>query len=144
MPSASFRHRTTAPVDAGTAWDRMQDADFWSTLGLEEITDEIHHPDGTLARFGFTVGVGGRRYTGTARTVEAHRAERMVVLVESRPLTGRLEVLLAPDGGGTSFDVSAGITARGMVATLAFGAISAALGNRFSGTVDRLAARLGG
>lgn len=133
----------TVPVDVPTAWSRMQEGSFWSLLGLQGVTGETHHPDGTLTGFTFEISVAGRTYTGTARTVDAHRDEKMVVLVESRPMTGRLEVVLAPAGSGTSVDVTVGLSARGMVATLAFPAVTAAVGGRFAETVDRLVARLG-
>lgn len=142
MPSASFRHATTVPVDVSTAWNRMQEGSFWALLGLEGVSGETRHPDGTLAGFTFEISVAGRTYAGTARTVEAHRDERMVVLVESRPMTGRLEVVLAPAGTGTSVDVTVGLSARGVAATLAFPAVTAVVGGRFAETVDRLAARL--
>lgn len=144
MPSASFRHDTTAPVGVDTAWDRMQKPEFWTALGISGIAAETHDSDGTLTGFTFEATVAGKRYAGTARTVDATARRRMSVAIESIPVIGRLDVVLAPAGEMTKIDVTAGLTARGLVATLSFPAISAAVGGRFSRTVDRLAARLAG
>ncbi len=144
MPSASFRHDTTAPVDVDTAWDRMQESEFWTGLGISGIAAVTHDSDGTLTGFTFSATVAGKRYAGTARTVEATPHRLMSVAIDSAPVVGRLDVLLVPAGGMTKLDVTAGLTARGLVATLSFPAITATVGSRFSRTVDRLAARLAG
>jgi hypothetical protein len=66
----------------------------------------------------------------------------MAWAIKSSEIEGRITVRLEPNGEGTTVDVNLEAEGSGMLGSLLFPVISAAIGNGFPSTVDNFVADL--
>ncbi len=143
MPTHTFTHTavTSAPVD--TAWFALQDPATWGAIGgVDEVYGAHHADDGTLTSYRFRASAGGKTYEGVARTVLAEPHRLMVVEVDTPELEGMINVTLTGGNPHTEVDVELTVSSKGMLATLFFPVVAAAIGSGFPRSVEDFAARL--
>jgi len=144
VPSQTFTHSATAAVPAETAWSALQDPATWGAIGgVDEVYAARHGDDGTLVSYHFRASAGGQTYEGRAHTALAEPHRLMIVEVDTPELEGRIKVAL--DGGNPHTVVAVELTVRskGMLATLFFPVVAAAIGSGFPTSVEDFVGRLG-
>ena len=145
VPTRTFTHAAVAPVPVDTAWFALQDPATWGAIGgVDEVYGAHHADDGTLVSYRFRASAGGQTYEGRARTSFAEPHRMMVVDVDTPELEGRITVTL--EGGNPHTEVAVELTVRskGMLATLFFPVVAAAIASGFPTSVEDFAGRLAG
>lgn len=142
MPDASFSHRAVADAPPETAWHRLQDPAVWANVTGIDSTDSHRHREGRLVGFSFTTVIGGISYRGDARVTAATPNEAMTLAVETKEVTGRIDVALRPNGSGTALDVAMVMRPAGLVGSFIFPVVRGAVSDGFGDSVERLAAAL--
>lgn len=141
MPSASVTHTASIDTDIDTAWDHMQEIDTWAGVGpVSYAKNARHHDDGTLAGFDWGAEVGGKTYSGTAEVVKADRPESFKLDLTTSEIVGSLSAELTPTGDTCAVEVTLRLSTKGMLSTMFFPAIKAAVASGFPQQVDDLAA----
>lgn len=144
MPSQSFNHVALTSASVEDTWRGLQLPETWATIGgVDRVHSPRHLPNGDLAGYEFIVTVAGIGYPGTATTAHRHAYESMVMDIDSTELTGRIEILLTSAPEGTGITVMLTARSKGLLSTLAFPVIAAAIGRGLSENVDSFAASLG-
>ena len=140
MPSATFTHTAPLSTDIDTAWSRLQSEDTWAGIGpVSSVSDAVHDPDGTLRSFKWSADLGGKRYPGTARTVEAEASTRLVLEMDTSEIGGTVTAELAHVGSTSHVTVTISLRTKGMLSAMFFPAIKQALASGFRQQVDDLA-----
>lgn len=143
MPSQTFSHTELVDADAALVWTALQTAETWGAIGgVDEIVDAVHDETGHLQGYRFETLIGGRRHSGTARTVEALPAERMDVEIDSADLTGSIRLDLAPSGEQTAIQVTMEVRAKSLLSSMFFPVIASAVGAGLPRNVAAFAKRL--
>jgi hypothetical protein len=86
--------------------------------------------------------VGGTAYRAIASPAGREEERMMAWAVDSSEVEGKIAVRLEPNGEGTKVDVDLRAEGAGMLGSLLFPLISAAIGNGFAATVDDFVADL--
>lgn len=139
MPEASFQHRAVTAARPGHIWIRLQDPDIWATVAGVDDTSDHDHDGVLLVGFRFTTSIAGVTYRGTARVTEACPEQAMTLGIRSDELTGAIGVVLGAAPTGTALDVTMNMRPAGIMGTLVFPAVTAAVSNGFVESVERLA-----
>ncbi|MGD2102423.1 MAG: SRPBCC family protein [Acidimicrobiia bacterium] len=143
MPRQSFTHSSTAHVDAETVWEALNHPSTWEAIGgVDRVFDPVVDEHGDLHGFSFESVVAGLRYTGTASPREREEFHLMSWDIANREVRGITSVELAPAEATTTITVTIEVASVGMMSTMFFPAIAAALGNGLPKAVDRFAERL--
>lgn len=141
MPEASFTHRATTAAGLGTVWERLQVPATWATVaGVDETFDHAHDHDGRLRGFRFATSIGGISYRGDAKVTASELERSMTVSIRSSELTGSIVVMLTPEQPVSILDVSMTMRPAGLMGSMVFPLVSAAVRSGFADSVDRLAA----
>jgi uncharacterized protein YndB with AHSA1/START domain len=142
MPSSRFEHTATAAAPPDRVWAALQEADTWAGIGpIERVWDAVHR-DGMLAGYRWSTNAAGRRWEGSARTIEAVPGESITLALHSPEVNGSLTAALAADGeDGTTVTVTLHAESVGLLSTMFWGAVAGAIGNGFPGHVEEFAAR---
>src|SRR5690606_1775780 len=77
-----------------------------------------------------------------ARVTAATPNETMTLAVETKEVTGRIDVALRPNGSGTALDVAMVMRPAGLVGSFIFPVVRGAVSDGFGDSVERLAAAL--
>ncbi len=136
-----------ALTSAGTdgVWAELQKPETWAAIGgVERSHDPEFDDGGNLVSYRFEAMIAGKGYPGTARTTVTDRPRRMVVAVDSKDLSGNIEVRLTAAAGGTRIEVATSLSPKGFLATLMFGAITGAVAKGLPGRAEALARRCEG
>jgi hypothetical protein len=144
MPEASFKHSVVLDEPMSAVWERLQHAATWAAIGpVDRVWDSSHSEGGDLVAFKWRTAVGNRPYEGTARTVLSDRPRRMQLALDSGELSGHLTASLTGAGEDRStIEVTMDIETRGLMGTLFFSAISAAVATGLRGHLENFAARM--
>ncbi len=145
MPSAVFAHTIRIATPIEDVWAALQDPATWEQLGpVQEVWDPVHDPEGVLLGYRWSTRIGGREYRGSARTVDHRPPTCFVIDLEAGEMAGTITAELASDGEITDVAVSLEVHSRGMMSTLLFPAIHAAIASGFPQQVEDLAGRIAG
>ena len=123
----------------------MDDPKSWEAIsGVDRVLDPVVDPEGHLQGFSFESVAAGKKYLGRARPA-GREPQRMVAWdIETSEMRGRVVVGLSPwtvTPGSTS---SLRIESVGMLSSVFFPVIAAAIGDGFRRTVDEFARTLSG
>jgi uncharacterized protein YndB with AHSA1/START domain len=146
MAGSAFTHRVTVDAPIEKVWDRLQAASTWENVGpVEKVWDPAHGQDGELLGYSWSTTVGGRPYDGTAKTIASHPQESMLLALDGGEVMALLTTALeSATDGRTTIAVTMEIEPKGMMGTLFFPVISAAVRNGLQDHLDEFAARVGG
>jgi hypothetical protein len=129
VPSDTFHHRATTPLDVEEVWQQLQQPEKWRAMGG---IDEIHDPKieaDLLKGFAFTSRIAGTAYRGRATTTEAVHRERMVVDVDTSELKAILTVELTPIDASTQLDVTMRLSSKSFLASMMWGLVASTVGS---------------
>jgi hypothetical protein len=143
VATQTFTH--AAPFD-GTipqAWEALQNAETWGSIGgVDSIHDAHHDPGGNLLSYSFAAIVGGKRYPGRAKVTLSEEPHRMVVDIDTSELSGTITVALAPAPASGTVEVNLTVRSKGLLAGLMFPLIAGAIGSGLGGNVEAFATGL--
>jgi hypothetical protein len=143
MPGRTFAHSATTPRDVGAVWAELDKPATWEGIpGVHRVVDPRVDGEGRLQGFAFEIIVGGTAYRATASPAGREEERMMAWAVDSSEVEGKIAVRLEPNGQGTKVDVDLQAEGAGMLGSLLFPVISAAIGNGFAATVDKFVAEL--
>jgi hypothetical protein len=115
----------------------------WESIsGVDRILDSIVDQEGQLRGFSFESVAAGKKYLGRA-TPAGREPERMLAWdIETSEIRGRIIVSLAGAGEGTRVDVTLRMESVGVLSSVFFPVITAAIEDGFPRSVDEFAAHL--
>jgi hypothetical protein len=143
MPGRTFAHSATTPKDVGAVWAELDKPATWEGIpGVNRVVDPKVDAEGRLQGFVFETMIGGTAYRGTASPAGREEGRMMAWAIDSSEIEGTITVQLEPNGGGTKVGVDLRADGTGMLGSLLFPVISAAIGNGFAATVDNFVAEL--
>lgn len=143
MPAQSFTHSVIAHCDLDTAWRALQEPATWAAVGgVDDIHNARFDTDGRLLGYDFMVTAAGRRFRGSASTVEASPPRRMAVDIDSSEMTGTITVGLADANQSIQVTVTVDARSKGLLSGMFFGVIASAIGNGLPANVESFAERL--
>jgi carbon monoxide dehydrogenase subunit G len=143
MPGHSFRHSASTSVPPAEVWASLDKPATWEAIpGVDRVIEA--HLDGTgrLKAFSFESEVGGRRYVGEATPAGREEGRLIAWDIDSSEVKGTVTVGLAPNDAGTAVDVRLDVEGAGMLGSLFFPVIAAAIGKGFPATVEDFVAGL--
>ncbi len=141
MPSATFAHTAPLATDIHASWAKLQSEDTWAGIGpLSSVSNAVHDDDGTLRSFQWAADLGGKRYPGTAHTVEAVAPDRFVLEMDTSEIAGTVTAELVSTGATSAVTVTISMRTKGMLSAMFFPAIKQALASGFPQQVNDLAA----
>ena len=125
-------------------WAALDQPETWSAIpGVERVRQPVIDDGGRLRGFSFDTVVGGTRYEGKASPRVRDEGRTMSWDIANNQVKGHISVELNEAPMGTNLTVSLEITSASFLSGMFFGAISKAVADGFSQTVDDLAAMLG-
>jgi carbon monoxide dehydrogenase subunit G len=141
MPSATFEHEVKISKPQNTIWDALQEPDTWTRIGpVQEVWDPQLNDDGVLIGYQWATSIGGKRYEGTATTVEYAVPSRYVLDLDGGEMGGLISTDIGDESDqGTDVCVNIELRSQGMMSSLFFPAIKKAVGSGFPGQVEDLA-----
>jgi len=143
MSSQSFSHVVSIGAEPRQVFDALQEAETWRSIGgVARVSDAAHDADGLLTGYRFVAEVGGQDRPGEARVVESIPPEAMTVAITSRELTASIAVTISSAAPGAIMAVVLTARPNGLIATLAFPVIAAAIGSGLPRNVESFATRL--
>jgi hypothetical protein len=143
MPGQTFAHSATTGKDAGSVWAELDKPATWQGIpGVNRVVNPVVDGQGRLQGFAFETLIGGTAYRGAATPAAREEGRMMAWAIKSSEIEGKITVRLEPNGEGTTVDVNLEAEGSGMLGSLLFPVISAAIGNGFQSTVDNFVADL--
>ncbi|MFO7548739.1 MAG: SRPBCC family protein [Acidimicrobiia bacterium] len=143
MPSERFTHQAVATAPIHRAWEALQRAETWASIGgVDEVFDVEHDDAGHLMGYHFHVRAAGRRFRGKATAVEAVQPGLMAVDIDSSEMLGRITVELTEASEHTTVTVTVDASAKGILSSMFFGVVARAIGSGLPESVEGFAARL--
>jgi hypothetical protein len=121
----------------------LNDPRSWESIpGVDRILESVIDQEDQLQGFSFESVAAGKKYLG--RAIPAGREpERMLAWdIETSEIRGRIIVSLAGAGEGTRVDVTLRMESVGVLSSVFFPVIVAAIGDGFPRSVDEFAAHL--
>lgn len=143
MPEASYQHRAATTASIPHIWARLQDPRTWATVAGVDGTSDHAFDDDLLTGFRFTTSIAGVSYRGTARVTESRPKEAMTLSIRSTELTGIITIALMADNSGSNLEVTMTMRPAGILGSMVFPAVTAAVSGGFEDSVERLAAEIG-
>jgi hypothetical protein len=137
VPEQSFQHAATTPTPIPSVWSALDEPQTWEAVpGVDRVVNPIFDASGRLRGFSFETIVGGRKYLGQA--APAGREDQRLIAwdIRTSEINGRVTVGLSPVDIGTRIFVDLRIEGIGVLGSLFFPVIAAAIGNGFTGTVE--------
>ena len=133
----TFTHKAVARTATDQMWRRLQRPEPWGQVsGVTRIDSAAFDEQGDLTGYRFTAPVAGIEQTGTASRSTHIPGRRMVMNLESAQLGGTIGIDLEQSGVETVVTVALTIEPKGIVTTMMFPAISAAVASRFNDIVE--------
>jgi hypothetical protein len=143
MPGQTFEHSATTDKTIASVWAQLDEPTTWEGIpGVDRVIDPSVDGRGRLQGFGFETKIGGTIYRARATPAGRDEGRMMAWAIASSEIQGRITVELEPNGPGTRVDVGLEAEGAGMLGSLLFPVISAAIGNGFASTVDSFVADL--
>jgi hypothetical protein len=140
---ARFEHSSITTKDVDSVWAELDKPVTWEGVpGVNRVVDPKVDHQGRLQGFAFETMIGGTAYRGKASPAGREEGRMMAWAIDSSEVEGKITVQLEPNGEGTRVDVALEAEGAGMLGSLLFPVISAAIGNGFAGTVDSFVADL--
>lgn len=124
-------------------WRALDEPATWEGIGgVDRVYDPVIDDQGHLRGFSFDTLVGGRPYRG--RATPRDRVEGITISwnIDSGEIRGVTSVDLEEENGDTTVTVTVAFEVSGMLSTLFFPVISAAIGNGLPEAVERFAESL--
>jgi hypothetical protein len=136
MPQ-TFTHSATTPKDMTAVWAELDKPSTWQGIpGVQRVVDPQVDGEGRLRGFAFETRIGGTVYRGTANPAGREEGRMMSWAIASSELVGNITVRLTPNGEGTEVGVDLEAEGAGLLGSMLFPVIAAAIGNGFTGTVE--------
>lgn len=137
MPGQTFSHAATTPADIESVWGSLDEPSTWEAIpGVDRVIDPVVDAGGRLRGFSFESDIGGRKYVGEASPA-GREEERLIAWdIDSPEIKGKVAIELAPEGDGTRVLVRLEVEGAGMLGSLFFAVIAAAIGSGFKSTVE--------
>ena len=143
MAGQSFHHAAMTSLESSRVWESLDEPRTWEAIpGVDRVFDPIVDPDGHLRGFSFESDVGGRTYVGKATPAGRAEGHMMAWNIDSSEIKGKVSIELAPNVQGTKVQVRLDVEGAGMLGSLFFPVIAAAIGSGFSTTVEEFVAGL--
>jgi uncharacterized protein YndB with AHSA1/START domain len=138
MPD-TFSHTTTVDASPAEVWTALQRAETWKNIGpIEEVWAATHDDDGSLTGYRWSAHAAGRTWRGRARTTDSEREKRLRLVLDSPEIHGAISVDI--DGGEITVSMEA--APKGLLATMFWGTVRAALERGLPAQVEAFAAAL--
>ena len=143
MPGQTFAHSASTSKDVGSVWAELDKPVTWEGVpGVDRVIDPKVDAEGRLQGFAFSSKVGGAAYRATASPAGREEGRMMAWAIDSSEIEGKITVRLAPNGDGTKVEVNLEADGTGVLGSLLFPVIAAAIGNGFASTGDKFVADL--
>jgi carbon monoxide dehydrogenase subunit G len=137
VPSQTFQHAATTLVAVESVWAALDEPQTWETIpGVDRVIDPIVDGSGRLRRFSFESAVGGKTYLGEATPAGREHERLMAWDIKTSEIKGKVAVGLSPTHEGTRVYIRLDVEGVGMLGSLFFPVIAAAIGGGFAGTVE--------
>lgn len=143
VPSQSFTHTATANAVIGDVWRELDRPGTWENIGVVDRVIDPEFDDERLVGFSFETTAAGKKYVGVAKPASRFDRREMGWRIETSEVNGLLEVTLEPNGAATQITVGLDVESVGVLSTMFFPVVAAAIGSGLPGAVDQFAAALG-
>ena len=138
MPD-TFSHTTRVDASPARVWTALQRAETWKNIGpIEEVWEATHDDDGSLTGYRWAAHAAGRTWRGHARTTDSEREKRLRLALDSPEIHGAISVDI--DGGKITVSMEA--APKGLLATMFWGTVRAALERGLPAQVEAFVAAL--
>lgn len=143
MPRDSFSHSVTVDVPLGEVWKSLDDPATWEAIGgVDRVIDAVIDSDGQLRGFSFETVVGGMKYLGQATPNAREKPHLMAWNIENSEIRGVTTVELRETAQGTELVVTLSVASKGMLSSMFFPVIAAAISHGLPRSVEEFAATL--
>jgi hypothetical protein len=143
MPGQTFEHSATSGKEVDAVWARLDEPSTWEGVpGVDRVIEPKIDEAGRLQGFRFETRIGGAVYRARATPAGREESRMMAWAIDSPEVQGKITVELAPNEQGTRVDVALDAEGAGLLGSILFPVISAAIGNGFAGTVEDFVAGL--
>jgi len=143
VPSQTFTHRAKTGASVDEVWAALDQARTWEAIGgVDRIVDPRIDDQGRLMGFSFETIAAGRRYVGEATPHERVEGETMAWAIRNQEIRGITRVDLERGEEGTAITVTLQVESAGLLSTMFFPVIAAAIGHGLPRSVDAFAASL--
>lgn len=140
MPSKSFQQSAVAHAGVEAVWSALNSPRSWESVpGVDRILESVVDPEGQLQGFSFETVAAGKRYLGRALPAGRETEKMMAWDIETSEIRGRIIVGLQEAKPGTRVDVSLRMESVGVLSSVFFPVIAAAIGEGFPNTVQEFA-----
>ena len=137
--SDTFSHTVAIAAPPARVWAALQRAETWKNIGpIEEVWDATHDDEGSLTGYRWSAHAAGRMWNGHARTTESEREKRLRLTLDSPEIHGTIDVEI----NGDEITVSMDAAPKGLLATMFWGTVRAALERGLPAQVEAFAAAL--
>ena len=142
MPKDEFSHTATAQASPKEVFDVLDEPATWEQIGgVDRVTDPVIDSEGRLQGFGFEVRAAGKSYVGRATPHMRIEDELMAWNVDTTEIKGTTSVALRPVGESTEVTVTLEVESKGLLASMFFPVIAAAVGNGLPRSVEEFTTR---
>ena len=144
MPSTQFSHAAlSSAAGIDTAWTGLQRTDTWATIaGIQDISRPDFDASGNLEAFLFNAVVAGKTYPGKANVRLSSRPTDMVVAISTSEIMGQIATNLSANHSGVTVHVTLDLQSRGLLSTMMFPVIAAAVNDGLPHQIEQFAAQL--
>ncbi len=143
MPSRSFQHSAIAHAQTPRVWGALNDPKSWESIpGVDRILESVVDQEDQLQGFSFESVAAGKRYLGKAIPAGREPEKMMAWDIETSEVRGRIVVSLAGVDEGTRVDVTLRMESVGVLSSVFFPVIGAALEDGFPRSVEEFSAHL--
>lgn len=140
MPSKSFQQSAVAHAGVEAVWSALNSPESWESVpGVDRILESVVDLEGQLQGFSFETVAAGKRYRGRALPAGRETRKMMAWDIETSEIRGRIIVGLHEAKPGTRVDVSLRMESVGVLSSVFFPVIAAAIGEGFPNTVQEFA-----
>lgn len=142
MPKDEFSHTATAHASPKEVFEVLDEPTTWEQIGgVDSITDAVIDSEGRLQGFGFEVRAGGKVYVGLATPHQRIEDRLMAWNVDTSEVKGVTNVALRPVGESTEVTVTLEVESKGLLASMFFPVIAAAIGSGLPKSVEEFTTR---
>ncbi len=142
VPRDEFSHTAIADASPEVIFAALDEPATWEQIGgVDRVTDSVVDADGRLQGFSFEVRAAGKNYVGSATPIERVDGELVAWNVDTSEVRGTTTVALRPVDTSTEVTVVLEVESKGLLASMFFPVIAAAVGSGLPKSVDEFAAR---
>ena len=140
MPSKTFHQSAIADALIDRVWEALNDPKSWESVpGVDRILESLVDHEGQLQGFSFESIAAGKKYLGRAIPAGREHEKMMAWDIDTSEIRGRIIVDLHGADPGTRVDVSLRMESVGVLSSVFFPVIAAAIGEGFPKTVQDFA-----